>query len=89
MLASYPASILNHKTETAGIPTDSNKRGNALKLTSKPFMGQFPDEHEKARAELSFNASLFAARDTREGFASATHYQNDRRSKQSKLVKMT
>ena len=30
MLASYPASILNHKTGLNGIPFDSVKGGNAL-----------------------------------------------------------
>ncbi|MGX1101096.1 hypothetical protein, partial [Amorphus sp. MBR-141] len=30
MLASTPASILNHKTPRTGIPPDSDKQGNAL-----------------------------------------------------------
>jgi len=39
MLASHPASILNHKTALAGIPTDSDKRGNALEASKYRCIG--------------------------------------------------
>jgi len=40
MLASYPASILNHIPPPSGIPFDSFKTGNALGCGDKSYLSQ-------------------------------------------------